>query len=196
MDARAAWYGLEGWADLHVHSAYSLLDGASSPEALAARAAELGYTALALTDHDSLAGLVTHAQACAAHGIRPIAGVELTLADEEDSHLTLLARYGYGYASLARLVSTAQLAGHKGEPRATLDDVAVRSGLVPPDSGTQQVGRGILAGGDQAHGRLCARVPRASGTSCVTRRDTHAGGEGDAHTEGRAQRAPATFPAP
>jgi len=115
---------LEGWADLHVHSAYSLLDGASSPEALAARAAELGYAVLALTDHDSLAGLVAHAQACAAHGIRPIAGVELTLADEEGSHLTLLARDAHGYASLARLVSTAQLAGHKGAPRATLDDVA------------------------------------------------------------------------
>ncbi len=95
-----------------VHSAYSLLDGASSPEALAARAAELGYAALALTDHDSLAGLVAHAQACAAHGIRPIAGVELTLADEEGSHLTLLARDGHGYASLARLVSTAQLPLH------------------------------------------------------------------------------------
>jgi len=103
---------MEGWADLHVHSAYSLLDGASSPEALAARAAELGYAALALTDHDSQAGLVAHVQACAAHGIRPIAGVELTFADEKGSHLTLLARDGHGYASLARLVSTAQLPLH------------------------------------------------------------------------------------
>ena len=112
----------QGWADVHVHSAYSLLDGASLPETLVRQAAALGYPALALTDHDSLAGLVAHAQACAAHGLRAIAGVELTLDD--DSHLTLLARDHVGYASLCRLVSTAQLAGTKGAPRATLEDVA------------------------------------------------------------------------
>src|SRR5579872_6814825 len=112
----------EGWADLHVHSALSLLDGASRPERLAARAAELGYPSLALTDHDSLAGLVAHAKACATYGLRPIAGVELTL--EDGHHLTLLARDAVGYRSLCRLVSTAQLAGVKGRPLATLADVA------------------------------------------------------------------------
>jgi error-prone DNA polymerase len=112
----------EEWADLHVHSAHSLLDGACWPDALVGRAAELGYPALALTDHDSLGGIVVHALACTAHGLAAIAGVELTLDD--GSHLTLLARDGLGYASLCRLVSTAQLAGEKGAPRATLADVA------------------------------------------------------------------------
>src|SRR5947209_10818323 len=102
----------QGWSELHAHSAFSLLDGACRPEALAARAAELGYAALALTDHDSLAGVIAHARACTAAGIRPIAGLELTLVD--GSHLTLLARDGLGYSSLTRLVSRAQLAGAKG----------------------------------------------------------------------------------
>lgn len=53
----------KGWSELHCHSAYSCLDGASRPAELAQRAAELGYPALALTDHDSLAGLIEHAHA-------------------------------------------------------------------------------------------------------------------------------------
>jgi len=117
-----------GWCDLHVHSCYSLLDGASRPAELAVRAAALGYPALALTDHDSLAGLVAHATACQAAGVRPIAGCEVTLVDGahpgHSSHLTLLARDAVGYRSLARLVSTARLAGPKGAPGATLGDLA------------------------------------------------------------------------
>ena len=54
------------WSELHSHSAYSFMDGASPPAALAGRAAVLGYRALALTDHDNLCGLVAHARACAA----------------------------------------------------------------------------------------------------------------------------------
>jgi len=111
-----------GWCELHCHSAYSLLDGATTPEGLARCAGELGYPALALTDHDSLGGLVAHARACAAANVRPIAGVELTLDD--GSHLTLLARDGTGYRNLCRVVSGAQLAGEKGAPRATLDLLA------------------------------------------------------------------------
>jgi len=117
-----------GWCELHAHSCYSLLDGASRPADLAARAAALGYPALALTDHDSLAGLVAHATACQAVGIRPIAGCELTLTDGDhpaySGHLTLLARDAVGYRSLARLVSTARLAGPKGAPVAMLADLA------------------------------------------------------------------------
>ncbi len=111
-----------GWCELHCHSAHSLLDGVSPPEDLARRAAALGYPALALTDHDALAGLVAHARACAAAGIRPIAGAELTLDD--GSHLTLLARDAAGYRSLCRVISGAQLAGEKGAPHATLDLLA------------------------------------------------------------------------
>ena len=67
------------YVELHCHSAYSFLDGASAPEELAARAAELGYQALALTDHDGVWGAMEFAQACKAFGVRPIVGAELTV---------------------------------------------------------------------------------------------------------------------
>ncbi len=67
------------YVELHCHSAYSFLDGASAPEELARRAAELGYPALALTDHDGVWGAMEFAQACKAFGVRPIVGAELTV---------------------------------------------------------------------------------------------------------------------
>ena len=76
------------YVELHCHSAYSFLDGASLPEELALRAAELGYEALALTDHDGVYGSLEFAHAAKAFGLRPITGAEVTLAD--GSHLTLL----------------------------------------------------------------------------------------------------------
>ena len=66
------------YVELHCHSAYSFLDGASSPEELAHAAAELGYEALALTDHDGVWGAMEFAQACKGLGVRPITGAELT----------------------------------------------------------------------------------------------------------------------
>ena len=70
------------YVELHAHSAYSFLDGASQPEELAARAAELGYEALALTDHDGVYGSLEFAHAAKHLGVRPITGAEVTLADE------------------------------------------------------------------------------------------------------------------
>ena len=67
------------YVELHAHSAYSFLDGASLPEELAARAAELGYEALALTDHDGVYGSLEFAHAAKALGVRPITGAEVTL---------------------------------------------------------------------------------------------------------------------
>ena len=69
-----------GYVELHAHSAYSFLDGASLPEELAVRAAELGYEALALTDHDGVYGSLEFAHAAKAFGVRPITGAEVTLA--------------------------------------------------------------------------------------------------------------------
>ncbi len=68
------------YVELHAHSAYSFLDGASRPEELAARALELGYPAMALTDHDGLYGSMEFAQFARANGLQPITGAELTLA--------------------------------------------------------------------------------------------------------------------
>src|SRR5690242_5738026 len=67
------------YVELHAHSAYSFLDGASLPEELAARAAELGYDALALTDHDGVYGSLEFAHAAKHFGVRAITGAEVTL---------------------------------------------------------------------------------------------------------------------
>jgi error-prone DNA polymerase len=93
------------YVELHAHSAYSFLDGASQPEELAARAAELGYEALALTDHDGVYGSLEFAHAAKHLGVRPITGAEVTLADE--SHVTLLVESAHGYANLCRLLTAA-----------------------------------------------------------------------------------------
>ncbi|HJQ51447.1 MAG TPA: PHP domain-containing protein, partial [Gaiellaceae bacterium] len=93
------------YVELHAHSAYSFLDGASQPEELAARAAELGYEALALTDHDGVYGSLEFAHAAKHFGVRPITGTEVTLAD--GSHVTLLVENARGYANLCRLLTAA-----------------------------------------------------------------------------------------
>ena len=102
-----------GYVELHCHSAYSFLDGASQPEELAARAAELGYEALALTDHDGLYGSLEFAHAAKAFGVRPITGAEVTLDD--GSHVTLLVESRRGYGNLCRLL-TASHAGTRQFP--------------------------------------------------------------------------------
>jgi error-prone DNA polymerase len=93
------------YVELHCHSAYSFLDGASLPEELALRAAELGYPALALTDHDGVYGSLEFAHAAKAVGVRSITGAEVTLAG--GSHVTLLVETPCGYANLCRLLTSA-----------------------------------------------------------------------------------------
>jgi len=93
------------YVELHAHSAYSFLDGASQPEELAAQAAELGYETLALTDHDGVYGSLEFAHAAKHFGVRPITGAEVTLAD--GSHVTLLVESQSGYANLCRLLTAA-----------------------------------------------------------------------------------------
>jgi error-prone DNA polymerase len=93
------------YVELHAHSAYSFLDGASLPEELAARAAELGYDALALTEHDGVYGSLEFAYACNQFGLRAITGAELTLAG--GAHVTLLCESQRGYANLFRILTDA-----------------------------------------------------------------------------------------
>src|SRR6478672_13695407 len=102
------------YVELHTHSAYSFLDGASLPEELAARAAELGYDALALTDHDGVYGSLEFAQAAKHFGLRAITGAEVTL--EDDAHLTLLCESRRGYENLCRILTDAH-AGTRVEGR-------------------------------------------------------------------------------
>ena len=96
---------MAGYVELHCHSAYSFLDGASHPEELVARAAELGYPALALTDHDGVYGSLEFAHAAKHAGIRPITGAEVTL--EGGRHIMLLCESGRGYANLCRILTAA-----------------------------------------------------------------------------------------
>ncbi len=104
------------YAELHCHSTFSLLDGASSPESLAEHAQRLGLAALALTDHDSLAGAVRFWVAARRAGIHPVFGAEVALVDSDtappgsERHLTLLAETQEGYASLCRLLTLSHLA--------------------------------------------------------------------------------------
>jgi error-prone DNA polymerase len=91
------------YVELHCHSAYSFLDGASHPVELAGVAAEQGHSAIALTDHDGLHGAMEMAQALRPLGIRHITGAEVTLDD--GSHLTLLCETREGYTNLCRLLT-------------------------------------------------------------------------------------------
>ncbi|MDO5723961.1 MAG: error-prone DNA polymerase [Flaviflexus sp.] len=125
-----------GYAELHAHSAFSFLDGASLPAELVRRAAELELDALALTDHGGLAGVVQLAQAAREVGLPTVIGSELTIggvrrageADPAGEHLVVLARGAEGYRRLAGAISTAQLAsGIKGEAHYAMEDLAEQS---------------------------------------------------------------------
>jgi error-prone DNA polymerase len=118
---------------LHVHSNFSFLDGASPPDRLLRRARDLGMTALALTDHHGLYGVVRFIHAARAHGIKPIVGVEICLRKERpdsvvtNPHLVLLAKDRVGYGNLCRIVTRAQL-DYQDDPQITLSDLASHAG--------------------------------------------------------------------
>jgi len=135
------------YIELHCHSCFSLLDGAALPEALVARAVELGYPALALTDHDELGGAVRFAQATSEMGIGGIIGAELTIVGQRAEgrggkrnevappalppsalgpvfHIVLLAESREGYGNLSTLITHARMHNARGEPSITLDRLA------------------------------------------------------------------------
>src|SRR4051812_932411 len=106
------------YIELHAHSAFSFLDGASTPLELAGEAAALGYPALALTDHDGIWGSMEFAHCAVGLGLRPITGAELTLRVDgpktglsdgfsAHQHLTLLVEDSRGYRNLCRLLTAA-----------------------------------------------------------------------------------------
>jgi error-prone DNA polymerase len=121
------------YAELHCHSSFSFLDGASSPESLAEEATRLGLDALAITDHAGFYGVVRFAEAARELALPTVFGAELTLnavqarsgpADPDGAHLLVLARDTTGYARLAALLSEAQMAGEKGRPQLSFAAVA------------------------------------------------------------------------
>jgi len=127
--------GTTPYVELHAHSAYSFLDGASLPDELVARAAELGHTSLAVTDHDSLAGAMELAMAAHESPVRAIFGAEVTLKGEasgregEFRHVTLLVRDSHGWRNLCRLLTIAHAHTRDsndrrvGQPSVTLERV-------------------------------------------------------------------------
>ena len=99
------------YAELHCHSNYSFQEGASCIDELLTRAKELGYPALALTDHDNLCAAMEFSRMANHHGVHPITGAEITLKD--GSHLTLLAENRKGYSNLCNLVTYSRIEGDR-----------------------------------------------------------------------------------
>ena len=144
------------YVELHCHSGYSFLDGASHPEELVHQAVELGYPALALTDHDGLYGSMAFAREAREAGLQPITGAELTVhghgvpvdpgaplppatsrPDEphHHGHITLLAETPTGYANLCRILTLAHRESPRGQPSFSLER------LLDPGEG---LGEGLL----------------------------------------------------
>src|SRR5690348_4494454 len=143
------------YVELHAHSAYSFLDGASQPEELAARAAELGYDALALTDHDGVYGSLEFAYAAKHFDVRPITGAEVTLSD--GSHVTLLVEASQGYANLCRLLTEA----HAGtRPRGHETDPPLPPSL--PQRRLEELNDGLVCLSGCARDGLALRNPNAA----------------------------------
>ncbi|MHB8737623.1 MAG: DNA polymerase III subunit alpha [Candidatus Dormibacteria bacterium] len=159
---------MSGYVELHAHSSYSFLDGASSPDELAECAARLGHTALALTDHDGLYGAVKHWNACRRHHLHPVFGAEMTLDDS--SHLVLLAENRAGWQSLCRLISRAQLAEAKASARLRrewLDRDSTRGLIALTGCRSGAVARSLLAGDQDAATAALAALRDAFGKNAV-----------------------------
>ena len=128
------------YAELHCHSAFSFLDGASSPDELVDAAVAHGYRALALTDHDNLCGAMEFAQAAKAAGLKAIHGAEVRVAhesehDAEHRHLTLPVKDAQGWSNLCRLLTLAHAhtrdGRERGRPELTLEQIEAHTeGLI------------------------------------------------------------------
>jgi error-prone DNA polymerase len=194
------------YVELHCHSAFSFLDGASLPDELVAAACELGYGALALTDHNSVSGSMEFAVAAQALGLRAIHGAEIDL--EDGRHLTLLVENATGWSSLCRILTRAHVhtrdkPGPPSPPLVSLDTVlenapglvclsgcALRGvhdepslrrllGAFGPDGLRVELQRPFLQG-DRARNRGLERLAERLGVACVATGNVHA------HTRARA----------
>ena len=161
------------YVELHAHSAFSFLDGASLPDELATAARELGHEALALTDHDNVCGAMEHAQACKAVGLRALHGAELTLDDGR--HLTLLVEDEHGWRNLCRLLTRAHAHTRGDEPTGLPHAGGVRERSATGDPGA---GGGPAPGArprqaTQPHVPLAAVLDHAGGLICLSGCATH-----------------------
>ena len=164
------------YGELHAHSGFSFLDGASDPEELAAEGARLGLSGLALTDHHGFYGVVRFAEAARAFGLPTVFGTEISIDADDDrvgvhdpsgAHLVLLARSPEGYRALSTMLGEAHLRrGEKGAPRFRLDEVAgcAREWLVLSGCRKGAMTRALMERGPRAAerelDRLCAAFGR------------------------------------
>src|SRR3954451_6186590 len=172
------------YGELHAHSSFSFLDGASAPEELAEEAVRLGLETLTLTDHDGVYGVVRFAEAAAAYGLATGFGAELSLdvalpstqaerdiaarvgvPDPPGTHLLALARDPEGYARLCRTIGTAHLrGGAKGRPvYASIEELGELAGghwLVLTGCRKGAVRRALDDGGGDAAGAALSHIVR------------------------------------
>ena len=161
------------YAELHAHSGFSFLDGASDPEELVVEATRLHLSGLALTDHHGLYGVVRFAEAARSVGLATIFGAEITLDAKDDrvgvrdpsgEHLVVLARSPEGYRHLATMLGEAHLArGEKGAPRLSLEEVAAhaKEWLVLTGCRKGPLTRALVDEGPRAAARALARLIEA-----------------------------------
>ena len=168
------------YAELHCHSAFSFLDGASTPESLVEEALSLGLEALAITDHDGFYGVVRFAEAAKDTGLRTLYGAELSLGlpagqqgipDPVGQHLLVLARGQEGYRRLAWQISIAQLrGGEKGRPIYDLDELIAAAGghwLILTGCRKGSVRRALARGGPALARQEVQRLVEAFGADNV-----------------------------
>lgn len=169
------------YAELHAHSTFSFLDGASTPEQLVEEAHRLGLAGLGVTDHDGFYGIVRFAEAAESFpDLQTVFGAELSLglsgpqngfADPEGEHLLVLARREAGYHRLAAAITAGQLAGgEKGRPMYSLEELAERAGgewVVPTGCRKGAVRRALSDGGPEAAARELDRLTALFGRENV-----------------------------
>jgi len=167
------------YGELHAHSGFSFLDGASDPEELAAEGARLGLSGLALTDHHGFYGVVRFAEAARAFGLPTVFGTEISIDADDDrvgvhdpsgAHLVVLARSPEGYRALSTMLGEAHLRrGEKGAPRFSLDEVAgcAREWLVLSGCRKGAMTRALMEKGPRAAQRELERLRAAFGRDNV-----------------------------
>ncbi len=173
------------YAELHAHSAFSFLDGASTPEELVEEAARLGLRAIALTDHDGLYGVVRFAEAARELDMATVFGAELSLSDTARTdapdppgpHLLVLARGPEGYRRLSRQLAAAHLGGgEKGKPRydyEALTDAAGGYWHILTGCRKGHVRQALSAGGPEAAAAALADLVDRFGRTRVSIELTH-----------------------
>ena len=167
------------YGELHAHSGFSFLDGASDPEELAAEGARLGLSGLALTDHHGFYGVVRFAEAARAFGLPTVFGTEISIDANDDrvgvhdpsgAHLVVLARSPEGYRALSTMLGEAHLRrGEKGAPRFSLEEVAkaAREWLVLSGCRKGALTRALMDHGPRAARRELERLSAAFGRTNV-----------------------------